>query len=133
MSQVNPKKLADVTITVTPVSNYQSKIPNVFQVDKSPIIVKPEEDVDILIDCKEGFTVFIPKAAFFGKNIFEAEDPTWVSGLTTPRDKWWGVSLTRTKLKNPNEKTKDLAYCIYSKDLDNFAVGNSPPKMKLEP
>lgn len=115
-----------------------TKAEKVYQVD-SPIEVKLGETVEIRLDCMNGFTVFFPNAVFFGDHVFQADDnPSWGAGEPAPEHKWWGVRLTRTNIENPNVikekgKKREMAYCIYSKDLDNFAVGNSPPKMILDP
>ncbi len=126
---VNPKK-----IKAKYKKGYHAKNPeNVYAVDKSPITVAPGETVEILIECKKGFSVMIPYAGFFGGNFFEAtEQPPWAPPPSSGGEKWWGVRLVRTMLKNPHAN-KEMAYCIYSKDLDNFAVANSPPRMGLKP
>jgi hypothetical protein len=133
MSQVNPGKL--VTITAKYETGYRPNYSeNVFQVDQSPITVNKDETVDIMIDCLKGFSVFIPIFGFFEGNVFDSSDShSWLPDQSTAEEKWWGLRLTRTMLDNPNKSDKELPYCIYSKDLNNFAVGNSPPKMKLEP
>jgi hypothetical protein len=134
MNEFDPKKASDITVRAGIEKGYQPTVPeNVFKVDQSPITVKPEEIVDILIDCTKGFSVFIPYPGFFGDYVFEAtEQPIWAPDPSTAKEKWWGARLKRTKPENQNSN-KELSYCIYSKDLDNFAVGNSPPTMILDP
>lgn len=111
---------------------YQTEEELVHKVKVSPQTIKPGEVVDIDIDCPDGFSVFIPFPMFFGDQVFDAV-PVPPKDITQPaKDKWWRVQLTRTNLPNPNAN-KELAYCIYMKDLDNFAVASSPPKMNLNP
>ena len=126
---VNPKK-----IKAKFKEGYKPKNPeNVYEVEISPITVAPGDPVEILIDCQKGFSVMIPYAGFFGGNFFDAKpNPSWAPKSPAPVDQWWGVRLERTMLNNPHSDKK-MAYCIYSKDLDNFAVANSPPKMDLNP
>ncbi len=134
MSQASPKKTGNMTVTAKFETGYRPKnAENVFKVDQSPITVKPGEIVDILMDCNNGFSVFIPYPSFFGDYVFKAtEQPIWAPNSSTADKKWWGVRLERTNLENQNSK-KELPYCIYSNDLNNFAVGNSPPTMILDP
>ena len=135
MSQEDPKKDSDMTVTATYETGYRPKFSeNVFQVDQSPIKVNKEETVDIVIDCLNGFSVFIPISGFFDGHVFPSSAKhLWLPDQSTAKEKWWGVRLTRTTMDNPRKLDKDVPYCIYSNDLNNFAVGNSPPKMKLEP
>ena len=135
MSQINPEKDSDMTVTAKYETGFRPKYSeNVFQVDQSPITVNKGETVDIVIDCLRGFSVFIPNAGFFGEYFFDSSDKhLWLPDQSTAKEKWWGVRLTRTTLDNPNQSDKELPYCIYSKDLNNFAVGNSPPTMILDP
>ena len=120
-------------------SNYNSKSPqDVYQVPAT-IKVDKGETVVIKLDCKNGFTVLIPYKEIFGKHEFHATNHnSWAVGAGAPKHEWWGVSMVRSNEDNPSKvvkkgKKKEVAYCIYSKDLDNFAVGNSPPKMILDP
>ena len=96
------------------------------------INVAPGETFDITIDCKEGFKVYLPYPEFFETMDSEAKvvDPGELG--ETPVDQWWRASMTRKKGDN-HTPIREMAYCIYCKDLDNFAVGESPPKMTIEP
>ena len=112
---------------------YQQTVPEVvFKVDPPVVNVKPGETFDILLDCESGFQVFVPYPEFFEKLDTEAQrvDPKTIP--EKPRYNWWRASMTRHQVEN-NTDIKEMAYCVYSKDLDNFAVGNSPPKMTLKP
>ena len=135
-------------------TSYSGKEEKVFQVDKPQIKVEPNETVDILIPGKKGFTVFLPYAGVFNAQVFEAvKNPYWeeekedakmqaasgeidsgesATAVEPTKGDVWGVRMTRI-VKADDFSPKKMAYCIYSKELDNFAVGNSPPTMKLEP
>ncbi len=110
----------------------------VFRVSKDGVVdIKMGESLDIDIDCQDGFTVFIPYAGLFhpvdgSDQIFEASEifPSDISGKVLR--KLWRVTLTRKNQANPYANKK-FAYCIYSPELDNFAVASSPPKMNLNP
>ena len=134
MSANQPKTKNPKKIKAKYKPKYFPKNPeNVFQVDKSPMLVEPGDTVDIYFECTNGFSVLIPFAGFFGGNYFPAtKQPSWAPQPTNPKMAVWGVRLVRTQLNNPNTKT-EMAYCIYSNDLDNFAVASSPPKMDLKP
>ena len=104
----------------------------VYRVNHPSIHVGQGETFDITIDCKNGFKVFVPYPEFFDTIETEAKvvDPGEVG--ETPVDQWWRASMTRKKGDNHTD-IDEMAYCIYSKDLDNFAVGESPPKMTIKP
>ena len=110
----------------------------VFRVSKDGVVdIMMGESLNIDIDCQEGFTVFIPYAGLFhavdgSDQIFEASEisPPDISGKILR--KLWRVTLIRKNQVNPYAKKK-FAYCIYSPELDNFAVASSPPKMNLNP
>jgi hypothetical protein len=118
----------------------------VYQVSGPPIEVAPGETVDILIPGPFGFSVYLPIAGHFNAQVFEAvENPEWalekeekemvaVSGSSpeSTAEKFWGVRMTRISEKKHCPSGK-FPYCIYSKELNNFAVGNSPPEMILDP
>jgi hypothetical protein len=114
------------------VSSMPASSENVFKMTQPEVIVGPGETFDITIDCQMGFSVYLPYPGFFAKQEWEAQPvpPEDISGA--PKHQWWRVRLTRNKGDNYSSIRK-MAYCVYSKDLDNFAVGNSPPKMTLEP
>ena len=103
----------------------------VFKVDGSPHYVEPDGTVEILIDCEEPFTVFLPYFGLFDVTCKEAED---ASSWTTdkPVHQWWGVRVKRT-VPMGESPIATMPYCIYSKDLNCFAEGNSPPAMGLKP
>ena len=105
----------------------------VFKVDNSPLDVESGETVEILIPSPEGFTVYFPYPGFFNAQVFEAEEkPSWA--INPPdAEMWWGVRMTRISKPGTENPHDEISYCIYSKELNNFAVYNSPPKMKLEP
>ncbi len=146
MSAKKPKKIKPKKIT-----NYaHPKGEPVFQITDSPIEVAPGDTVDILIPGPRGFTVYLPIGEHFNAQIFEAiENPEWAqaemeaasgSGTEGEDVKFWGVRMIRTSKKfdsgevDPQGKPiRDFPYCIYSKELKNFAVANSPPKMELDP
>jgi hypothetical protein len=137
--KTNPSGPNPIKIKAKREKNYKPKLSeDVYRVG-SPIEVSQGDEVVIKVDCQEGFTVFFPNAGFFGDHLYQANDDTsWSDGEDPAENKWWGVSLKRTNMDNPNKaredgKKREAAYCIYSKDLDNFAVGNSPPKMILDP
>jgi hypothetical protein len=112
---------------------YQPKNPeDVYRVTNPRINIAPGETFDITIDCKNGFKVFVPYPEFFETIDFEAKEVDQGEIGEAPKDKWWRASMTR-KTGNNNTDIREMAYCIYSKDLDNFAVGESPPKMTIEP
>ncbi len=122
----------------------------VLQITDPPIEVAPGDIVDILIPGPKGFTVYLPIGEHFNAQIFEAvENPEWaqegmeeasgsVSGGNV--ENFWGVRMTRISKKfdsgevtSDGKPIRDFPYCIYSKELKNFAVANSPPKMELKP
>ena len=117
----------------------------VLQVPGGPINVKPGETVEILIPGDEGFTVYFPIGEHFNAQIYEAvENPEWAqeemaaasgSASESTDKKFWGVQMTRisTSFATDDNKEGIFPYCIYSKQLKNFAVGNSPPQMGLKP
>jgi len=106
---------------------------NVFLVEDSPVLVEPGDTVDIFFECTNGFSVLIPYAFFFNGNYFPAtKQPSWAPKPSSPKKVVWGVRLIRSQMENPHPD-KEMAYCIYSNDLDNFAVASSPPKMDLKP
>jgi len=135
-------------------TKYSGKEEKVFQVDEPQIDVAPDETVDILIPGKEGFTVFLPYAGVFNAQVFEAvKNPYWAADtedakmqaasgeidsgesatvVKATKEDVWGVRMTRI-VKEDQSPIKEMPYCIYSKELNNFAVGNSPPTMKLDP
>jgi hypothetical protein len=96
------------------------------------ITVKPGETLDILVDCKKGFSVYLPYPMFFENPDLEAKPVGGNVNNKDAKEQWWRVQIKR-KTGDNNTEIRRMAYCIYSKDLDNFAVGNSPPKMTLEP
>ncbi len=141
MSPKKPKK-------IKPVRNpkYVHKLnEEVFQISGPMINVKPGETVEILIPGPKGFTVYLPIGEHFNAQIFEAlENPEWAqeemeaasgSNSGSAINKFWGVQMTRisTSFATPGNPEGEFPYCIYSKELKNFAVGNSPPKMGLKP
>ena len=109
--------------------------------------VKPGDTVEILIPGSEGFTVYFPIGEHFDAQIFEAvKNPAWASeenaeelaaaagsDVEPKKGNVWGVRMTRISEKCSELYKKEFPYCIYSKELKNFAVGNSPPRMTLEP
>ena len=103
----------------------------IFKVEGSPHYVEPDETVEILVDCVEPFTVFFPYFGLFDVTCQEAED---ASSWTTdkPVHQWWGVRVTRIVPLGKSPIT-EMPYCIYNKDLNCFAEGNSPPKMVVNP
>ena len=105
----------------------------VFRMDPRVVNVGPGETFNIVLDCKSGFKVYVPYPEFFDKVETEAKvvDPQEIGA--TPDEQWWRASLTRKPGNNNHPTIRQMAYCVYSKDLDNFAVGDSPPKMTLEP
>jgi hypothetical protein len=117
--------------------NYQAKKEDVFKIDDNQIIdVKKGESLDIELDSEGGFTVFIPFAGLFepvgnSDQIFEAFEVNPIDVDETITHKLWRVRLQRKNEDNPGRK--NFAYCIYSHELDNFAVASSPPKMNLDP
>ena len=134
-----------VSKKIKPIRNPNYK-PNakevVFQIADPPIKVAPGETVEILIPGPEGFTVYLPITGHFNAQVFEAvENPEWaleemaaVSGSSSEsaEKKFWGVRMTRISEAGAYPSGK-FPYCIYSKELKNFAVGNSPPEMILDP
>lgn len=127
MSEVNTKR---ITAEKTSYSGREEKV---FQVDNSPLKVKSGETVEILIPGPEGFTVYFPYPGFFDAQVYEAEEkPGWA--VNPPNaEMWWGVRMTRISKRGTPNPHDGISYCIYSKELNSFAVGNSPPKMKLDP
>ena len=117
----------------------------VYQVSGDLIKVKPGETVEILIPGSEGFSVYLPIGGHFNAQIFEAvENPEWAeeemaaasgSGSKPIIENFWGVQMTRisTSFATPHNPEGEFPFCIFSKELQNFAVGNSPPKMGLKP
>lgn len=105
---------------------------DVYQATQPKITIAPGETFDITIDCKKGFKVFVPYPEFFESIDLEAKviDPSEIG--EDPVDQWWRASMTRKKGNN-NTDIREMAYCVYSKDLDNFVVGESPPKMTIDP
>jgi hypothetical protein len=141
MSPIKPKKIKPVKK-----SKYvHNPKEDVYQVPDPAISVAPGETVEILIPGSEGFTVYLPIGEHFNAQIFEAvENPEWAleemeavpgSSSESAAKKFWGVQMTRISnsfITKENPKG-EFPYCIYSKELKNFAVGNSPPKMNLKP
>ena len=117
-------------------ANKESYMPEeseeVFKMTQPEVNVGPGETFDITIDCQMGFSVYLPYPGFFAKQEWEAQPVPQGETTGPPAYQWWRVRMTRNKGKNYSAIRK-MAYCVYSKDLDNFAVGNSPPKMTLEP
>jgi hypothetical protein len=103
----------------------------IFKVDGSPHYVAPGETVEILVDCVKPFTVFFPYFGLFDVTCQEAEDASSWTGDTF-KHQWWGVRVTR-KVPLGESPIDKMPYCIYSKDLNCFAEGNSPPEMGLKP
>ena len=103
----------------------------VFKVDGSPHYVEAGETVEILIDSSEPFTVFLPYLDLFDGQLYPAVDASsWTNDPA--QEQWWGVRMTRI-VGEGRSPIKEMPYCIYSKELNNFAVGNSPPTMILDP
>jgi len=142
MSKKIPKKIKPVKN-----SNFKHNSKEaVYQITDPPICVAPGETVEILIPGPKGFTVYFPIAGHFNAQVFEAvENPEWalekeekemvaVSGSSPEftSEKFWGVRMTRISEEKHCPSGK-FPYCIYSKELNNFAVGNSPPEMILDP
>ncbi len=149
--QIKPKH--ETTFSPKPLND-------VYHVATSPTTVEAGETLEILIPGKKGFTVYIPYAGVFNAQVFEAEEnPTWAieENPADPKDKAqmeaasggaessddgtavqaaketvWGVRMTRIAKEN-KAPVKFMPYCIYSKEFNTFAVGNSPPTMKVQP
>ncbi len=141
MNKKIPKKIKPVKN-----SNYKHNPKEVvFQVADPRIKVAPGETVEILIPGSEGFSVYLPIGGHFNAQIFEAvENPEWAeeemaaasgSGSKPIIENFWGVQMTRisTSFATPHNPEGEFPFCIFSKELQNFAVGNSPPKMGLKP
>lgn len=141
MSPIKPKKIKPIRNSKY-VHNLKEEV---FQIPGPPLNVKPGETVEILIPGAEGFTVYLPIGEHFNAQIFEAvENPEWAqeemaaasgSESESTDKKFWGVQMTRisTSFATKENPEGEFPYCIYSKELKNFAVGNSPPKMGLKP
>ena len=111
---------------------------------KVPIIaddVGPGDTVEILIPCEKGFTVYFPYNGHFNEQVFEAvENPEWAEeemaaaagGEGDSPLALWGVRMTRTSGEGAWPQ-KVFPFAIFSKELQNFAVGQSPPTMNLNP
>ncbi len=137
MNQQGSKKIKAKKVKYQP-----KKDETVYQVDDPAAYVAPGETVEILIPGKEGFTVYLPIAGLFNAQVFEAEEsPAWAqaamaeadgAGEDAAKDPLWGVRMTRIVQAGKSPIPK-MPYCIYSKELNNFAVGNSPPEMVLDP
>ena len=119
------------TITVAPafVTACTLNEHNVYKVSPTPVTVPPGATLEIVMQCQTGFTVFLPYPHFFGAQIFEAAlDASRSSG----KQKVWVARMTRNNAPN-GTPVQTMAYCVYSKDRDNFVVAGSPPKMNLQP
>ena len=103
----------------------------VFKMDTPSVELEMGETLEILIDSTDSFTVFIPYPGIFAEQIFHAED---ASSWTTENaeKKWWGVRMTRI-IGYDMFPIREIPYCVYNKELNNFAVGNSPPTMVVKP
>ena len=146
MNPVKPKKIKVAHQIRT---GYQPKPEDLLVVQNwdSASPVNPGDTVEILIPGPEGFTVYFPIGEHFNAQIFEAvKNPEWAVensekemeaedglGVEPKKEDVWGVRMTRVSEKCPEPYKKEFPYCIYSKELKNFAVGNSPPRMTLEP
>jgi len=112
--------------------SYEPKLPEKVIRVAPEIYVKPGETLDILVDCKKGFSVYLPYTMFFENLDLEAKPVGTDVNNKQAKEQWWRVQIKRKAGENHTD-IKEMAYCIYSKDLDNFAVGNSPPKMTVKP
>jgi hypothetical protein len=112
---------------------------NVFLVHNISPAVKPGDTVEFLIEGDLGYTVYFPYGEHFNAQVFEAiKNPHWAAGeIAELRNgntslNYWGVQMTRISVECHLED-KVLPFCIFSKKFQTFAVGNSPPKMTLDP
>ncbi len=111
---------------------FQPKSEKVFRVKPPSVTVGRGETFDILLNCRKGFSVYIPYPEFFETLDCEAKPVKPGEISDPPKKQWWRVQIKRKAGENFTD-IEEMAYCIYSKDLDNFAVGNSPPKMTVKP
>jgi hypothetical protein len=123
-------------------SDYKHTDSNIYKVEGPPIEVAPGETVEILIPGSEGFSVYLPIGGHFNAQVYEAvENPAWAreemeaagGGGGSTDYNFWGVRLTRTSKAGSYPPDEPFPYCIYSKEFMNFAVGDSPPTMNLNP
>jgi hypothetical protein len=127
---------------------------NLLKIGGDPVEVKLGDTVEILIYSEKGFSVFIPYTEVFNARVFEAEEePKWATatdrkmakaaaeersevpkkkGAKATIKKFWGVRMDRIA-KTDKAPFKKMPYCIYSKQDNTFAVGNSPPTMVVRP
>lgn len=143
MNQPEPKTIIPVKISAPAPKDGEE----VYQVqDAPPIVVGPGDIVEIIITSPEGFSVYFPFVGHFDAQVFEAvKNPAWAieklememeategGSKKSSDDSVWAVRMTRIS-EVCEKEPKDFPYCIYSKNLKTFAVGNSPPTMTLDP
>jgi hypothetical protein len=138
MSQPDPKIIKPVRVPAPKPKEGEE----VFQVQGTPIVVAPGDTVEILLSSSKGFSVYLPFGGHFDAQVFEAvENPAWAmeemaaaagGSMKSSGDTFWGVRMTRIS-KAGEYEPEVFPYCIYSKELKTFAVGNSPPTMTLKP
>ena len=91
-----------------------------FAVDTPKLTIHPGDELEFhFIGCKNP-TIMIPVGKVMTRRI------------TVAHEKEPGIVRLRV-LSNPDMTQKSFAYAVYSPDIDDFATGNSPPRMVLEP
>ena len=139
---MNDPKKKKIKVKPVKITGPQPKpSPAYFQVPVIADDVGPGDTVEILIPSEKGFTVYFPYSGHFNAQVFEAvENPEWAEeemaaaaggGGESPLP-LWGVRMTRTSGIGAWPQ-KVFPFAIFSKDFQNFAVGQSPPKMNLHP
>ena len=108
---------APVTVSV---SQVRTEVGLVCRVDPPILHVRPEQQVTFAYEGEAGASLFIPFAGVFEDRVFDfiLDDGRF--------------SLTLQVAKTPPREVREFAYGLYSRDLDDFAIGNSPPRMIID-
>ena len=103
-------------VTVTRKKGREKDDPDFLQVKPAEITIHPGDELEFTFnDCRNP-TIMIP-----------------VEGILTERIATDNSGTIRMRVRvEPNLTQADFPYAIYSPDIRNFAVGNSPPRMILE-
>jgi len=90
-----------------------------FTVSEPRLVINPGDELEFIFEGCRNPTIMIPVSGVMQKRI------------AVPRADEPGVIRMRV-LDNPDMSHNTFAYAVYSTEIDDFAVGNSPPRMVLD-
>ncbi|MBU2502329.1 hypothetical protein KJ682_13435 [bacterium] len=93
----------------------------VYQVQPPEVHVQPGQTINFRYVGEAGATLFIPISGVFPQRVYDFTRETT------------GFSLSVTVGKKVPAGVSSFAFGLYSRDKDDFAIGNSPPRMIIDP